>query len=231
MRHRGDSGLHDGKEGVMSVKKSGLAAVAAAELCALGTAGAWAADADSGNFTVRITPNVDFGLTVDTSGSRWNSSANLDVALNLGTEELLAVPVKVTMTGNFNNQEMTLSAAALDTWVLDTDEVDVLDQMRLYGMFGRDAYASSPAPSQFNGTTNLIVAGAGQAGQAQANEAGDTLHKYELATAAAEYFDVDGMAVGQIRRLWLRSRTPSTTTSAGQQRFTVTVTAVSGAGS
>ena len=215
----------------MTTKRGWLAAMAAGVLWTLGAGGAWAADPDSGNFTVRITPNVDFGLTVDTSGSRWNAGTNLDVTLNLGTDELLAVPVKVTITGNFNNQEMTLSAAALDTWVLDTDEVDVADQMRLYGMFGRDAYASSPAPSQFNGTTNLIVAGAGQAGQAQADEAGDTLHKYELATAAAEYADADTLAVASIRRLWLRSRTPSTTTSAGQQRFTVTVTAVSGAGS
>ena len=208
-----------------------LAAMAAVAVLAMGTVGAWAADPDSGNFTVRITPNVDYGLTVDTSGSRWNSAANLDVTLDLGTDELLAVPVKVTITGNFSNQEVTLSAAALDTWALDTDEVDVLDQMRLYAMLGRDAFVSSPAPAAFAGTGNLIVTSAGQAGQIQANEASDTGHKYELATAATEYADVDTLAVGNIRRLWLRARTPGFSTVSSQQQFTVTATAVTGAGS
>jgi hypothetical protein len=133
------------------------------------------------------------------------------------------------MTGNFNNQEMTLSAAALNTWVLDTDEVDALDQMRLYAVFGRNAYAESPAPVDFTGTTNLIVTGAGQAGQAQGDEAGNTNHKYELDTGDGEYADADTLAVGQIRRL--RSRTPNNSSVATQQGFTVTVTAVSGAGS
>lgn len=217
----------------MTTKRGWLAVLVGGLLCALGATGAFAADPDAGNFTVRITPNVDFGLTVDTSGSRWNSSADLDVALNLGTDELLAVPVKVTMTGNFNNQEMTLSAAALNTWVLDTDEVDVLDQMRLYALLGRDAYVGSPIPTDFNGTTNLIVTGANQAGQAQADEATpDTgTKRYEMATGNAEYANADTLAVGNIRRLWLRSRTPTNSSVATQQGFTVTVTAVSGAGS
>src|SRR6266576_2338049 len=70
---------------------------------------------DSGSFTVRITPNVDLGVTVDTTGSAWAGSANLDVVQDLGTDKLLTAPVGIAMAGNFNNQELTLTGAALNT--------------------------------------------------------------------------------------------------------------------
>ena len=92
------------------------------------------------------------------------------------------------MAGNFTKQELTLTGAALNTWQLDTDEVDVQDQLRLYALFGRFSHVGSPPQAAFDGVTNLITTSAGQAGQAQANEAGDTGHKYELPTTGeAEY--------------------------------------------
>jgi len=185
---------------------------------------------DSGSFTVRITPNVDLGVTVDTTGAAWVGSANLDMTQDLGTDLLLSAPVNIAMAGNFNNQELTLTGAALNTWVLDTDEVDVVDQLRLYAMFGRFAYSASPVSGDFSGVGNLITTTPTRAGQSQANEGGDTGHTYELATGNAEYADVDGMSATATRKLWLRSRTPSTTSTDAQAAFTVTVTAVTGAG-
>ena len=185
---------------------------------------------DSGSFTVRITPNVDLGVTVDTTGAAWTGSANLDVTSDLATDTRLTAPIGIAMAGNFGNQELTLSAVALNTWVLDTDEVDAQDQMRLYAMFGRFAYSASPAVADFNGTGNLITGSTVRAGQAQADEAGDTNHAYELATGNSEYADVDGMNSTSTRKLWLRARTPSTTSTDGQAQFTVTVTAVTGVG-
>src|SRR3989338_5641088 len=99
---------------------------------------------DSGSFTVRITPNVDLGVTVDTTGSNWVGSSNLDVTQDLGTDKLLGTPIGIAMAGNFANQELTLTGAALNTWQLDTDEVDEVDKLRLYAMFGRFGFAASP---------------------------------------------------------------------------------------
>jgi len=185
---------------------------------------------DSGSFTVRITPNVDLGVTVDTTGSAWVGSANLDVAQDLGTDKILSAPISIAMAGNLNNQELTLTGVALNTWVLDTDEIDVQDQMRLYAMFGVSPGAVSPIVSDFTGPQNLIVTSATRAGQTQALEGGNTGHVYELPTGHAQYADVDGMSATATRKLWLRSRTPSTTSTDQQAAFTVTETAATGTG-
>ena len=210
---------------------TGVLALAA---LALAGGGAWAADAnplnDSAVFTVRITPNVDLGVTVNTTGSKWADSGtnDLNVTQDLGTDELLSVPVGIAMAGNFNNQELTLQGAALNTWTLDTDEVDRPDQLRLYAMFGRFGYAASPTTGEITGAVNLIKTGATAVGQAISDESTDNNHVYELVQAGTEYADMDGMLANATRKLWLRSRTPSVTSVAGQMAFTVTVTAVSG---
>ena len=185
---------------------------------------------DSASFTVRITPNVDLGVTVDTTGAAWVGSANLNVAQDLGTDKLMGTPVSIAMAGNFNNQELTLTGAALNTWVLDTDEVDVVDQMRLYAMFGNNTTPTTPLAAAFAGVGNLITTVATRAGQSQANEGGDTLHTYELSTGHSEYQDVDGRSATDTFKLWLRSTTPATSSTDLQAAFTVTVTAVTGAG-
>ena len=188
---------------------------------------------DSGSFTVRITPNVDLGVIVDTSGANWaGASTNLDMTSDLATDTLLDGAVGIAMAGNFGNQELTLTGVALNTWVLDTDEIDVQDQLALYAMFGRFTGAvGSPLLAQITGTANLIKTAATRAGQAQADEGGNTNHAYELSNVGAdEYEDVDNMLSTATRKLWLRARTPSTTSTDGQAQFTVTVTATTGVG-
>ncbi|MDO8756532.1 MAG: hypothetical protein Q7J64_00845, partial [Elusimicrobiota bacterium] len=148
----------------------------------------------------------------------------------LGTDTLLDSSIGIAMAGNFANQELTLTGVALNTWALDTDEVDAVDQMRLYAMFGNDSTPATPAIGDFAGAGNLITGSVVRAGQAQADEGGNLNHTYELSTGHAEYADVDGMPSTATRRLWLRARTPNTTTTSGQAGFTVTVTAVTGAG-
>jgi len=207
---------------------------------ALLTAGTARADAnpanDSGEFTVRITPNVDLGVIVDTSGANWaGASTNLDMTSDLATDTLLDDPIAVTMTGNFTNQELTLTGAALNTWQLDTDEVDAVDQVRLYAMFGSSAWSASPVEGDFAGAQNLIKTVATRAGQPEDDEGGDTNHVYELPIAHGEYTagstgEVDALGPTNSLSLWLRARTPNTTTTDAQAAFTVTVTAVSGAG-
>ena len=185
---------------------------------------------NTGTFTVRITPNVDLGVTVDTTGSAWAGSANLDVTTALNSESILGTGVLLTVAGDFNNQELLLNAAALDTWTLDTDETPEADKIRLYALVGANQ-TSAPASSLFNGTANLLTTSGLPAGQAQADESGDSNHKFEFLTGQSpEYAQIDGMAVTTARRMWLRANTPSTTSTDAQARFTVTVTAMSGAG-
>ena len=186
---------------------------------------------DSASFTVRITPNVDLGVTVDTTGSNWAGAANLDMTSDLATDTLLQNAINIAMAGNFANQELTLTGAALNTWQLDTDEVDVQDELRLYAMFSDSALGAGSSPA-ITGTANLITTVATRAGQTQADEGGDTNHVYELSTGAGAgvYADVDGMASTATRKLWLRARTPGTTSTDGQAQFTVTLTAVTGIG-
>ena len=131
---------------------------------ALMTATAARADAnpanDSGSFTVRITPNVDLGVTVDTAGAAWVGSSDLDVTQDLGTDKVLSAPVSVAMAGNFNNQELTLTGVALNTWQLDTDEADAVDQLRLYALFAKPASVTTPIVGDFAGAGNLITTAA-----------------------------------------------------------------------
>ena len=81
------------------------------------------------------------------------------------------------------------------------------------------------------GLENTLYRGvATRAGQSQANEGGDTLHTYELSTGHSEYQDVDGRSASDTFKLWLRATTPTVTSTDQQAAFTVTVTAVTGAG-
>jgi len=220
----------------MNSKMKTMKMAALAAILSLLTATAARADAnpanDSGSFTVRITPNVDLGVVVDTTGANWvGASSNLDMTSDLATDTLLDAPIGIAMAGNFANQELTITGAALNTWQLDTDELDAVDELRLYAMFGVSPVVSgSPISANFNGAGNLITGTPTRAGQPQADEGGNTNHTYELSTANAEYADVDGMLSTAVRKLWLRARTPSTTSTDGQATFTVTITAVSGAG-
>jgi hypothetical protein len=185
---------------------------------------------DSGSFIIRILPSVDLGVIVDTTGAHWTGSADLDMAADMDTTTLLETGVQLTVVGNFNNQELELSAAANDTWALDTDEAPAVDQLRLYAVVGADQ-AAPPAAVNSSGAGNLVTASPTRAGQPQADELTDNNHTYEFSTAQSpQYEDVDGMTVGTTRRLWLRADTPPLTTSDEQQTFTVTVTAVTGAG-
>jgi len=185
---------------------------------------------DSGAFTIRLLPSVDLGVVVDTTGAHWFGSADLDAVSDMGTTQRLETGVTLTVTGNFNNQELELEAAANDTWTLASDESDAQDQLRLYAMIGADQ-STPPSAALISGAANLVTGTATRAGQPQADEGGDANHAYEFSTAQSpQYQDIDGMVVGTTRSLWLRVDTPPLTTSDEQQSFTITVTAVSGAG-
>ena len=221
--------------GVMKTNMKAVWLGALALMLAMSATSAWASDPNPSNdgdsFTIRITPNVDYGVDLTTGGANWSgASSDLDVTMDLGTTLLLESYIAVEMTGNFNNQELDITAAGNDTWTLDTDDAaDEQNALQLYGLFATVS-ANSPIAADFNDDTHLITAALRSVGQVQADEGGDTLHQYELLTGHAEYADVDSLSVGDQRVLWLRADTPPTTTVDVQQGFTVTVTARTGTG-
>lgn len=185
---------------------------------------------DTDTFIVRLSPSVDLGVIVDTAGAAWAGSSDLDAAMAMGAESVLGTGVKLTVTGNFNVQELVLEGAALDTWTLDADETPTNDQLRVYALIGADQ-AAAPASALFDGAQNLVTTTPTRAGQVQADEGGNLNHAREFSTGQApQYADVDDMPVGAVRRLWLRANTPPQSSVDQQQRFVLTVTAVSGAG-
>ena len=216
----------------MNTKASWITTAALlAGLLGLGAGAAWANDPDFGVFTVRIQPNVDLGVNVDTTGSAWEGSPNLDITMNLGEQKRLDTGVKLRITGNFHKQELELQALSLNDWTLNEAETDVQNKLRLHALIGADQ-AAPPDYALFDGAVNLVKeSGVVRAGQTQADESADDNHVYEFSNGqGAVYADVDDMAVDEVRRLWLRSDTPTSSTYDGQQAFTITVTALSGSG-
>ena len=196
------------------------------------SAKAYALDPDTGSFIIRIQPNVDLGVTVNTRDAGWTAGGNLDLTADLGLTSILNTGVLLTVTGNFSNQELELSGVGNDSWSLDTDEAPAENQLRLYAMIGLNQN-TAPGDTSISGSGNLVDGTVTRAGQPQAQEGlnNDVGKVYEFANADATQFqDIDGMAVSTTRRLWLRADTPPTTTTDAQQTFTITVTALSGVG-
>ena len=183
---------------------------------------------DSGQFIIRIFPNIDLGIVVDTVEAAWADGGSLDLTgATMDTAFVMFTGVTLQVVGNFDNQEVTLEAAGNNTWGLDTDATARADLLRLYAMAG-EYQLTAPAQADFDGVGNLITTSPQAVGQAVGDETGNSNHIYELDEADAQYDDMDGMIVGTFRTLWLRADTPLSTTSDEIQRFTITVTAVSG---
>jgi len=213
-----------------SAKKTGWTFLSGALTLACFAGNAMAADADSGQFIIRILPQIDVGVTVNTTGAAWVDGGDLDLNnAAMDTQYVMYTGVTITMAGDFNNQELTLEATTSDSWTLDTDETATANQLRLYAMAG-EYQTTAPAQASFDGTQNLLTGSAVRVGQTQPNESGDTGHVYELAYADTGYEDMDGMVVGTQRTLWLRAGTPASTVSDEAQAWTITVTAVTGTG-
>ena len=211
----------------------------AAALIALGCLGTEArADRvpgnNSGTFSVRIFPNVDLGVSVNTSGAAWVGSADLDVTANLGGQEVLGTPVTLTILGDFNNQELTLLATKIDTWSLDEDTAArETDALQLFALVGADQTAILATIANYETSTNnhLITTAPLPVGQTNGNEGTPGtghLYEFDASVGGLIYDDVDNMIVGTVRMLWLGASIPTATSVDSQQEFQITVAAASG---
>lgn len=190
---------------------------------------------DSDALTISLVPVVDLGVDVDTGTARFSLSdtpGTLSLAMEMGAAAYLVSPATVTVLGNMNSQEVQLFAAGLDSWTLDTDETAEADKARLYALFAVDK-ASRPVEAEFGqggDGRHLVTASPKTAGEALGEEDNDLDgNQFELADGGMSGgTNMDNMAVGSKKQLWLRLDAPPTTGSDEAQRIVVTLTAVSG---
>jgi hypothetical protein len=139
----------------------------------------------------------------------------------------------VTILGNYNNQEVQLSAACLDSWAIDTDEIAKADKVQLYALFSVNK-ASRPVELEFGqgaDRRHLVTSAVKVAGEAQGSEVdANTGNQFEIAAANAMTggTSMDNLPVGAQKQLWMRVDAPPTSNSEDQQRLMVTLTAVNG---
>ena len=191
---------------------------------------------DKDSLTITITPNVDLGVDISTATAEFGGAGAgvLVKTLALGSTEYLTASAGVTILGNFSNQEVELVAAGLDSWGVDTDEVDdAADKVQVYALFAL-AKASRPVEGEFGqgGDARHQVTGTAKvAGETLAGVENDDLtgNKFEIANAdMTNGTNMDGLTVGLTKQLWLRLDAPGVTTSDENQRIQVTLTAVNG---
>ena len=210
-------------------------------MLAMGSLALWgvqaqAADPDLDSLTITITPTTDLGVDVDTTTTRLNDTdtpGTMSLSMQLGATAYFVSPATVTILGTFNNQEVQLKAACLDSWAIDADETAGADQVQVYALFSVDK-TSRPVELEFEqgGDARHLVTGTNkEAGETAGSENDDlTGNQYEIAAAntMAGGTNMDNLAVGTQKQLWIRVDTPPTSTSEDQQRVQVTLTAVSG---
>ncbi len=214
--------------------KQWMAVMAAGVLALTLGAGRAYADANPANnsdtITIKITPNVDFGLSLNVGPAVMENGVGLSVTAGLNTSQFLSDAATLDILGDFNNQEVSVLAAGLDTWGVDTDETGSQDQVIVYALFSATAKASRPSSAEFEeGTARHHVTGtakfAGEASGTEGNVGTDnTFEHYTMSSSA----DMDNLAVSASRSLWLQLDMPTSTTVTADQRIQVTLSADTG---
>ena len=187
---------------------------------------------DSDSLTITMTPSVDLGVDVDTATAVMEGGTDLSVSVALGATAYMTSPAAVTILGNFNNQEVELSAAGLDSWTVDEDEVAEKNKVQVYALFAV-AKASRPVELEFGqgeDGRHQVTGSAAKAGEPQgAEDDSDTDNQYEI--AGGDMLDgtsMDNLAVGTQKQLWIRVDAPPESDWDLAQQVQVTLTAVTG---
>ncbi len=229
----------NGENKMTKTKKTGWTLAAA--LIALGCLGGPArADSDPGNnsgsFIIRITPNIDLGVLVNTDGAALIGSSDLSIVADLGSIKRLGTPVELLTLGNFDNQELTLEVLQQDTWTVDASAgSSEIDALQLFALIGQEQTTTLATEVDFETgvADHLIITTPLNVGQADGDESTDGLnHRFEFdaVSGGVKYEDMDAMIANTPRQLWLSAVIPTNTTVAAEQKFLITVTALSGVG-
>lgn len=172
---------------------------------------------DLDSIVVRIQPAADLGVSIDTA------NVTLDFTLDMGATQYTLTPATVTILGTISPQELNIQGgnnSANPQWLLDTDETAAIDELQLYALFATGRTAP-PSEAEFAGTKNLITTTLTRVGTSGGSAANQNYENNVMSGGA----DMDSLAVGTQRQLWLRMDVPPYTSVTTQQSFTVTLTA------
>ena len=157
--------------------------------------------------TILITPNVDRGVEIS------SSNVNLDLgSVDMYTSTYTVRPATITILGTISTTELTLSAAISGGWSFDsTPLVAETDKLSTWALFSSIAITSAPSSSEFQIYNSTI---ASDTASQSATGVGDASSRYEGGWNGS---DMDSMAPGTKRHLWIKMQTPSATSITTQQ--------------
>lgn len=179
---------------------------------------------DSANIEILITPNFDRGVEIDTANVHMNLG---NVDLGIATQTVR--PATVTIVGNVLNNELNLSAVLTGGWNFDDNVASQeTDALQAWVVFKATTSATVPSKSasNFDDANDAITPaspspafGATRVGFQNGN--GGTADRFEDGVA-----DMDSLAPGTKRHMWMYFRTPPVTSTSNQQQinFTLSVT-------
>ncbi|OGR82183.1 MAG: hypothetical protein A2901_04320 [Elusimicrobia bacterium RIFCSPLOWO2_01_FULL_54_10] len=180
---------------------------------------------DSAAVTIRITPNFERGVQIETG------SVHMDLGLvNMGASTQTVSPATVTILGNILNTELNLAASITGGWVFDpnqTFESTGTNQLNVWASFTSISTASAPAQgneyfrvgtssgAKIISNTNLF----GPAAVGFAGSAGIGRFENNAGNNGPSPADMDGMNPNAQRHLWLYFRLPDTTSVSAEQEI------------
>ena len=187
-------------------------------------------DPNSDSLTITITPNVDYGVDIDTDG----------VTMDLGTLDLYAVgqtvqPATVTILGTVSSDgsqntgqelELTLTfEGGASPWTFDATPTTyafggTLDEIAVYALFTDTTMSDVPDGGVFGDSSAGFTVNPDRAGSASTD--GTRFEK----TAGQHTIDMDHKSPDDEAHLWMYFRLPPATSDSGAKEITLTATAV-----
>ena len=161
---------------------------------------------------VKITPRGDRGVEIS-SGEATLDLGIVDMSMSTKTVH----PATVTIYGNMSTTELEMTStitAAAGSWGFDDDPSNTnADLLAVWSVFSGIAISSAPSDNEFvvsNATvTQSMVTTASRIGGVSGNGT-----RFEGVWPGS---DMDNMVPGTKRHLWVRMRTPSSTSFTGEQ--------------
>ena len=223
----------------MNATKKTLGAVLALTVLVLGATGAWAIDPDSTNnlakIKVRITPNADYGVQIDTTNVQGTDSGIIDLgALSLAASTWTVRPATVTILGTVSarggngGQELDMVVDLAGTaWLIDptpaTDGIGATtDELSGFVLFSGTGLSVAPSGTDFgNATANAGITADAESYHVGGNSGAGT--RFENQTGGG--VDMDQLSATNARHMWMYFRLPPTTSTGAAQELTLTLTA------
>lgn len=201
----------------------------------MGAPQAWAA-ADATNNTdsliIRITPNVDLGVEIDTAA--YDSGG--DGYISLGTVDMYTTtftvrPATVTFVGNVGNngsntgQELDVSGSITGGWTFDltpsvTPTSGEIDALAMYLLFSDTALSAVPTAADFTAGAGGFTGPTLRAG----GDSATTGVKYEHVGNGS--VDMDNKSANDSMHLWFFFRLPNQSSTGNAQDVEVILSAV-----